>query len=66
MYFITICVKDRKSILGKVRVGEGSPLPIVLSSFGKIVDEWINRISEYNEQWIAVIHIDKMYNNIIK
>ena len=25
-----------------------------------------NRISEYNEQWIAVIHIDKMYNNIIK
>ena len=25
-----------------------------------------NRISEYNEQWIAVIHINKIYNNIIK
>lgn len=44
IYFITICTQYRKCILSSI-VGEGSPLP-QLSLYGKIVDEWIQRIPE--------------------
>ncbi len=43
-YFLTICTKNRQNILSTI-VGEGSPLP-KLSSYGKIVDGWIQKISE--------------------
>jgi len=50
-YFITICTKDRRNILSTV-VGEGSPLPR-LSCYGKIVDVWIQKISEkYREIFV--------------
>ena len=39
-YFITICTKDRKNILSKIIVGEGSPLP-KLTLKGEIVQKYI-------------------------
>lgn len=27
VYFLTVCVKDKKQILSRINVGEGSPLP---------------------------------------
>ncbi len=43
-YFLTICTQNRKNTLSTI-VGEGSPLPRLLS-YGKIVDEWIQKIPE--------------------
>ena len=54
-YFLTFCTHNKKNILSRVVVGEGSALPI--SSFnathkiellpcGKIADRWINKIPE--------------------
>ena len=39
-YFITICVKDRLCLLGEIINGE-----VVLSDNGRIVHEWINRLT---------------------
>ena len=55
-YFITICTKDKKPILGKI-VGRDALIPpdIILSNIGKIVDEYINNVNNiYN-----FIKIDK-------
>jgi len=50
VYFITICTQNRKRLLSKITVGEGSPLPsepyVQLSDYGEIVDKWIGNISE--------------------
>ena len=43
-YFITVCTENRRNILSVI-VGEGSPLPR-LSRCGKIVDNWVQQISE--------------------
>lgn len=43
-YFITICTENRRQILSRIVVGEGSPLP-QLSQCGKIVDFWIRELS---------------------
>jgi len=42
-YFVTICTKDKKPLLGKI-VGRDAHIPphIVLSDIGKIVDKYIN------------------------
>ena len=50
-YFITICTNDRKSILSKITVGEGSPLPqksvdLLLTKYGEAVNECIQKISK--------------------
>ena len=49
-YFITICVKDRKKILCDI-VGADTirPCEIMLSKYGKIVEEAINNISSVYE-----------------
>lgn len=49
-YFITICVKDRRQILSKI-VGADiiRPCEIILSKYGKIVDEAIKNIPKIYE-----------------
>ncbi len=49
-YFITICIEDRKCILGNIVNGK-----IVLSEFGKIVELEIKKISEYHKRIILDI-----------
>ena len=44
-YFITICTHNREKLLSEI-VGEGSPLPPVLTECGKLVDETVNVFSE--------------------
>ena len=48
-YFITICVKDRKPILSKVRVGTGGPdcPKILLLPYGEIADKYINQLNNF-------------------
>ena len=48
-YFITICVKDRKPILSKVRVGTGVPdcPKILLLPYGEIADKYINQLNNF-------------------
>ena len=46
-YFITICTKQRKNILGSVGATDGRPHEISLSPCGKIVDSCIKNIPEY-------------------
>ncbi len=55
-YFITICVKDRKPILSKVRVGTGVPdCPrILLLPYGEIADKYIHQLNNFYEH-ISVI-----------
>ena len=56
-YFITICVKDRKELLGKV-VGDDAHIvpPIVeLSEYGIITEKYINNINKMNQD----IFVDK-------
>ena len=54
-YFLTFCTHNKKNILSRVVVGEGSALPISsfnathkieLLPYGKIADRWINKIPE--------------------
>ena len=48
--FLTICTKDKKTLLGNISVGTPIGRPIcILSDYGKIVDKAINNIeSKYN------------------
>ena len=48
MYFVTICTKNRKCILGNI-VGDGVlDVPqTMLSDYGKIVDKYINQLNDY-------------------
>lgn len=45
VYFLTVCVKDKKQILSRINVGEGSPLP-KLTQYGKAVNGYILQITE--------------------
>ena len=58
-YFITICIKDRKNILGNINVGENSVLPqyrnIILTEIGIRIKKEIEKIKE---KYINVV-IDK-------
>ena len=45
VYFLTVCVKDKKQILSRISVGEGSPLP-KLTQYGKAVNGYILQITE--------------------
>ncbi len=47
MYFLTICVKDRKELLSKIIVGddEGIVPKIQLSNYGMICERYINNIN---------------------
>ncbi len=58
-YFITICIKDRKNILGNINVGENSVLPqyrnIILTKIGIRIKKEIEKIKE---KYINVV-IDK-------
>ena len=64
-YFVTICTKDKRCILGTV-VGEDIILPkyrVCLSSYGKIVDAAISSISLHYEN-VAVDKYIIMPNHI--
>ena len=45
-YFVTVCVKDKKHLLGKVSVGRDAPIPpqVLLSETGRVVDKYIRNI----------------------
>ena len=68
-YFVTICTKDKKPILGKIveqnTVGRDALIPpnIILSNIGEIVEKYINNTNNIYENII----IDKyviMPNNV--
>ena len=47
MYFLTICVKNRNHLLGKiVGCGNFDTPQMILSEYGKILDKYINLMSE--------------------
>ncbi len=47
MYFLTICVKDRKQLLGKIVGGGDFDTPqMILSEYGAILDKYINLMNE--------------------
>ena len=45
-YFVTVCVKDKKHLLGKVSVGRDAHIPpqVLLSETGRVVDKYIRNI----------------------
>ena len=45
-YFITVCTRDRKSILSKISVGTtiGRPPDVILTKYGRTVEEAIQQI----------------------
>ena len=53
LYFVTICVKDRKCCLGSVDIGAGRDRPVLvldMNKYGKIVEErilWLANQYEY-------------------
>ena len=56
MYFLTVCVKDRKQLLGKiVGCGDFDTPQMMLSEYGIILDKYIRRM---NEKY-SCINIDK-------
>lgn len=61
-YFITICTHNREKLLSEI-VGEGSPLPPVLTECGKLVDETVRQI-EVNYSTIKVVNYIIMPNHI--
>ncbi len=46
-YFVTVCVKDKKHLLGKVVVGRDAHIPptVYLSEIGKAADKYIRNIN---------------------
>ena len=47
MYFITVCVKDRKQLLGKiVGCGNFDAPKMLLSEYGQILEKYINLMNE--------------------
>ena len=55
-YFITICTKDRKPLLSKISVGTtiGRPPDVVLTQYGRIVEESIRQINNV----YPPVHVD--------
>ena len=53
-YFVTICVKEKKHLLGRVDVGRDAHIPpqIILSMTGKVAEKYI-------------LNIEKAYQNIL-
>ena len=62
VYFITLCTQSRKSILSKIIVGEGLPLPH-LSHYGKITEKWIQALSNQYQE-MSVLQYVIMPNHI--
>jgi len=57
-YFITICVKDRKELLGKVVEGDGHSEPyVLLSEYGRVADKYIRRIKGIDQYVVMPNHI---------
>ncbi len=46
-YFVTVCVKDKKQLLGRISVGRDAHIPptIELSEIGKVADKYIRNIN---------------------
>ena len=55
-YFITVCTKNRASLLSDISVGTtiGRPPTVELSPYGRIVEDAIQRIPEH----YPIVHID--------
>ena len=53
-YFVTVCVKDKKCVLGRINAGRDAHIPpqTVLSPAGKIAEKYI-------------LNIEKVYQNIL-
>ncbi len=65
LYFVTICIKDKKPILSKV-VGDDAhivPKKIVLKPYGIVVDKYIRRINDVYDN-ISVENYIIMPNHI--
>lgn len=64
IYFLTVCTKDKKCILGRI-VGDGDPdVPqTVLSDYGKIVEKYIQSIEQAYRN-ITVLNYVVMPNHI--
>ena len=65
LYFVTICVKDKKPILSKI-VGDDAhivPKKIVLKPYGIVVDKYIRRINDVYDN-ISVENYIIMPNHI--
>ena len=47
-YFITICTKDKAKLLSNIRVGTtiGRPPSVLLTEYGRIVEDTIHKIPE--------------------
>ncbi len=64
-YFITICVKDRKELLSKIKVGDGV-LDVPenqLSPYGTIADKYINQMKDFYD-YISVDKYVLMPNHV--
>jgi putative transposase len=60
-YFITICVKDRRQLLGKVVGGADHSTPyVLLSEYGMVADKYIRRIRGIDQYVIMPNHIHMM------
>jgi len=57
-YFITICVKDRKEILSKIKKGDLEKSPsVILTHYGNTIEKFINNVSEIEKYVIMPDHI---------
>ena len=61
-YFITLCVQDRKPLLSRIPVGDGSPEPVLLP-FGEIVKEQISVLQDRYRS-LSIDHYVIMPNHI--
>ncbi|MEG1445965.1 MAG: transposase [Ruthenibacterium sp.] len=62
VYFITICIKDRQELLGKIIVGDDAHIVphIELSQYGMVVEKYMNGIIGINKYVIMPNHIHMM------
>ena len=58
-YFVTICTKNRKSILGKVIVGDDAYIVphVALTRYGRIVEKYIRSIAGIDKYVIMPNHL---------
>lgn len=57
-YFITVCVKDRQELLGKVVEGDDPSAPyVLLSEYGMVADKYIRGIRGIDQYVIMPNHI---------
>ena len=63
-YFLTICVKDKKPLLGKVCVGVDAHIdPLVeLSATGKIVEMYLRKVPGIHKYVIMPNHVHMIVN----